>query len=368
MAKQYIDRQIIEDPTGMELDTGFFVGTDYYPGEDLTVKFKEEIGTTDVWTWIKQRIAAANSGGLADLHVCDYIPVTCKNNVKLKCQIAGIDTYRRYGDQEVGHHIDFISKDLWPTRHVMNPVNWNNGLIPIETLTGDGATTSFVLTKKMYGVNTVTVAGTATTAFTYDPDTFTITFTTAPASGAAIVVTGKGSESPWLSSDLYFWLNSMKGHVPGDTTKPPATKVNAVDYTQDGVLYFLPDNLVNAISEKRALIPRRYNASNIVSADSSWGWENMGKLWIPSEMEVYGTSVWGNTGYGTGGFIQYPIFTSKMNQVKGLGDGGGRNTWWLLSANAGYTTSFAYVSILGYANANNASYTTIGAPVCFRIR
>lgn len=363
----YVDRIEVKE-LGSVKDTGFFVGTDYYPGEDLTVKFKEEIGTTDVWTWIKQRIAAANSGGLADLHVGDYIPVTCKNNVKLKCQIAGIDTYRRYGDQEVGHHIDFISKDLWPTRHVMNPVNWNNGLIPVETLTGDGEATSFVLTKKMYGVNTVTVAGTATTAFTYDPDTFTVTFTEAPASSAAIVVTGLGSESPWLSSDLYFWLNSMKGHVPGDTTKPPATKVNAVDYTQNGVLYFLPDNLVNAISEKRALIPRRYNASNLVSADSSWGWENMGKLWIPSEMEVYGTSVWGNTGYGTGGFIQYPIFTSKMNQVKGLGDGGSRSRWWLLSAYAGNTTYFAHVNYNGYAYSSNASGTNIGAPVCFRIR
>lgn len=348
-------------------DPQYIVSTDgdqLYPGVDLTQKFALEIAQySDVWQWIKARIKAKNYAGL---HVRDYIPWRTTDNKRIVSRIAGINTYKRYGDQEVPDHIDFISKDLWPTLHVMNPVNYNNGVIPIENLSGDGTKTAFVLTNEMAGIATVTIGGAATTAYSYDADTHTITFETAPAAGTNnIVVTGKGSEFPWLSSDLYLYLNSLKGHVPNGTSKNPPVRM--VDYTNDGVWSKMPDELKAVIVTKRLLLPTRYSASGILSSTNGWKWENAGKLWIPSEVEVYGCGVWANSACDKGGFVQYPIFNCNMDRVKGLGDGGGRYSWWLMSAYAGSTSSFCYVSYSGIATNHYASGTWIGAPVCFRI-
>ena len=57
-----------------------------------------------------------------------------------------------------------------------------------ETFVGDGSETDFVLTGDVTRVAKVTVAGVETTAYTYDADTKTISFTTAPGVGEEIVV------------------------------------------------------------------------------------------------------------------------------------------------------------------------------------
>ena len=274
-----------------------------YPGVDLTVKFAGEIGSTNVWTWIKQRIDAAEMDGYEGLNIHDYIPFVAGGNV-IKAEIGGIDTYYNYGDTAVPHHIDFISRDCWPDTHVFNKVNYNNG-------------TSV-------------------------------------------------SPSPWLASDLYAWLNSLAMQVPNATTANPA--MVDVDYSATGVYDKLPAELKAVIVQKRALLPSRYTAGSLLTDDNSWAWADMGKLWIPSEIEVYGCEHWGSkNGYSSGGFQQYPIFATNMKRVKGAGDGGTRAYWWLLSANGGYATNFACVSSNGNGDYGSASHTTIRAPLCFRI-
>ena len=58
-----------------------------------------------------------------------------------------------------------------------------------ETFTGDGTEDDFVLTGNVARILSVTVNGTATTAYTYDADTQTVTFTSAPAASASIKIT-----------------------------------------------------------------------------------------------------------------------------------------------------------------------------------
>lgn len=335
-----------------------------YEGTNLAEKFKDEIANySDIWQWIKARIKAGNFAGI---HVNDFIRWQTTDNKWIASCVAGINTYRRYGDREVPNHIDFISKDLWPTLHVMNPVNYNNGIIPTENLSGDGTKTAFVLTNEMASIASVTIGGTATTAYTYDADTHTITFTATPAAGTNnIVVTGTGSEFPWLASDLYLYANSLKGHVAGGTSKTSPVKL--VDYTKDGIWSKLPEALKAVIVTKRALLPQRYSASGVLSNNNSWGWQDMGKLWIPSEIEVYGHGVWADNPRDKGGFVQYPIFNCNMRHVKGLGDGGSRSLWWLISAYAGSASGFCRVASDGSIDTNSASYTLVGLPVCFRI-
>ena len=282
----------------------YFKGIDMdqtYVGQDLTVKFADEIkGYTDAWAWMKAR---KNNGDYKGLHVTDYIPLTFTNGYKINMQIMGMNTYKGYGDQEIGNHVDFIGEKLWQDLHVMNKVNYNNG--------------------------------------------------------------NANSPSPFLASDLNYWLNSKSGNVPNSTSDAAVT--TEVDYTTDGVLYYLPDMVKNQIITKRILLPSRYTAGRVLTADNSWAWQSTGKLWIPSEVEVYGAPCWGNSGYDMGGFVQYPLFACNMNRAKLRCASKDRCNWWLLSASAGDSTNFARVYIYGYANYYSATSTAVAAPVCFRI-
>ena len=286
------------DQINLNGNVGDFIGVSgdrYYPGVDLTTKFASEIaGYSDPWAWIKARISAGN---FSKLHVADYIPVTCTNGTKFNARIAGINTYKGYGDTAVGNHIDFISASLWPTTFKMNLKNFNNGL---------------------------------------DAD----------------------HQYPWLSSNGYHFLNSLAGNVPNGTGNLPETE--AVDYTAGGVYFFLPDALKNVIVEKRMYIPKRFSASGIQSEDNAGGWENIGKLWLPSEVEVTGAPIWGCNKYGAMGSVQYPLFAQNMNRNIG------RNNWWTLSATSGGATNFVIVNYGGYVSNYYASYDYRG-PVCFRV-
>lgn len=282
----------------------YFKGIDMdqtYVGQNLTVKFADEIKGYSD-EWAWAK-ARKNAGNYAGMHVGDYIPITCSNGYVLNAQIAGINTYTGYGDQRVENHIDFICKELWTNLHTMNKVDYNNG--------------------------------------------------------------NANSPSPFLASDLNYWLNSMSGTVPNSTSDAAVT--TEVDYTTDGVLYYLPDNLKNQIITKRILLPSRYTEGKVITNDNSWTWQSTGKLWIPSEVEVYGAPCWGNSGYGMSGFVQYPYFANNMNRVKKCYSDKKRFSWWLLSAYAGYSANFACVNANGITSSNSATNPWVAAPVCFRI-
>ena len=297
----YVDRMTIN---GGEQHSLLGAGQDrVYAGENLATKFENEIAAApyngNPWAWIKARISAEDFTGI---HVGDYIPFTTTNGVTLNAQIAGINTYKYYSDTTVGSHIDFICKELWPTLHPINKVNYNNG------------TTN--------------------------------------------------QNHPWLASDFYLYLNSLSGSVPNGTAVNPETV--DVDYTADGVYYYLPEALKNVIIEKRFLLPKRYSASGLLTDDNQWGWANIGKLWLPDECEVYGTPIWGGKGFSAGGSgLQYPLFAGNMNRLKFRN--GSRGHWWLLSPYSGDSSGWCAVYGDGLCYNSSASYGYLAAPVCFRI-
>ena len=275
-----------------------------YEGVNLAEKFADEIAASpyngNPWSWIKARITAEDFTGI---RVGDYIPFTTTNGVTLNAQIAGINTYKNYGDTPVGSHIDFICKELWGTLHPINKVSYNNGT--------------------------------------------------------------ESQPCPWLASDLYLYLNSLSGIVPNGTAVNPETV--EVDYTTDGVYYYLPEALKSVIKEKRFLLPKRYSASGLLTDDNQWGWANIGKLWLPDECEVYGIPVWGGKGgYShSGSSLQYPIFTGNMNRVKFRN--GVRHYWWLLSPYSGDSSRWCCVGSGGNCDFYYASNGYVAVPVCFRV-
>lgn len=275
-----------------------------YEGVNLAEKFASEIAAApyngNPWAWIKARITAEYFTGI---RVGDYIPFTTTNGVTLNAQIAGINTYKNYGDTPIGSHIDFICKELWGTLHPINKVNYNNGT--------------------------------------------------------------ESQPHPWLASDLYLYLNSLSGSVPNGTAVNPETV--EVDYTADGVYYYLPDELKAVIKEKRLLLPKRYSASGLLTDDNQWGWANIGKLWLPDECEVCGMPIWGGKGgYSLGGSgLQYPLFAGNMNRLKFRN--GSRSYWWLLSPCSGDSLSWCAVYADGACYYRYAYDGYFAAPVCFRV-
>lgn len=134
----------------------------------------------------------------------------------------------------------------------------------------------------------------------------------------------------------------------------------------------LPADLQGCIIEKRAYIESRYSASSsALTSSTGAAWNNMGKLWLPTEVEVWGTAHWSQVGYGTYGGgcnMQYPIFIGGSKHIiKGNGNGGSRVSWWEASAHRESATNVCYVSSSGYAYYASAASTSISAPLCFRI-
>lgn len=272
-----------------------FVDDHIYGGTDLSTKYATEIsGYTDVWAWIKARITAGNYDGI---HVGDYIPFITSNNVQLEARIIGINTYKKYGDVEVGNHIDFWA-GLWPTKKAINPANYNNG----------------------------------TSVSLY----------------------------PWLASDAYLYANSLSGQIPSTATANPT--LTAVDYTSGGIYYYLPAALKSVIAEKRLLLERRYTSGSLLTDSTSWGWTSIGKIWFPTEREVYGVPVLGNKEYAVGGCVQYPFFANCMNMLAF-----GRTNWWVITPRAGNSQGWCEVGSSGNAYDSFVSGSNVAAPVCFRI-
>lgn len=155
---------------------------------------------------------------------------------------------------------------------------------------------------------------------------------------------GTASEnSPWLASNAYSVLNT--------------TWYN-----------YLPAALKSVIVEKRFLIETRYSSSGPLTASNSWKWANIGKLWLPSAYEIFGSNVWGTQGYSEGNAVQYPIFANSWQyRRKGAGNGGGRCDWWTLTPSGVSSAAVCFVFNNGRVNLIGAAGYEFREPVCFRI-
>ena len=90
---------------------------------------------------------------------------------------------------------------------------------------------------------------------------------------------------------------------------------------------------------------------------SGWAWYDC-KVELMSEVMVYGTKVWANSGYEVGCInSQLPLFALAPEYIHR------RFYYWLRGV--GSAASFAHVTNDGYANSNNASYSDGVRPLFF---
>lgn len=124
--------------------------------------------------------------------------------------------------------------------------------------------------------------------------------------------TNKGG---WLACDMRRWLNSE-------------------------VLALLPDELLAAIK------PRKFG-------------EEEDKLWLFSEMEIFGEHEWTENDPDRG--FQFEYFKNPANRVK-LDEDGDAHSWWERSPYASYSSGFCSVDSDGSAGTSGASRS---GGVCF---
>ena len=116
----------------------------------------------------------------------------------------------------------------------------------------------------------------------------------------------------------------------------------------------LPEGLTKYLLTQRVLLEERYSASGALSDSNSWSWQDIGKVWSPSEMEVYGCPVWGTKGYSVGFDCQFDLFRDTAHRLNGT-----RCNWWLRSVMGGSSSDVCYVSNNGPAGYDSATYTWV---------
>lgn len=116
----------------------------------------------------------------------------------------------------------------------------------------------------------------------------------------------------------------------------------------------LPEGLTKYLLTQRVLLEERYSASGALSDSNSWSWQDIGKVWSPSEMEVYGCPVWGTKGYSVGFDCQFDLFRDTAHRLNGT-----RYAWWLRSVMGGSSSDVCYVHSYGYASGHWATNTWV---------
>ena len=108
-------------------------------------------------------------------------------------------------------------------------------------------------------------------------------------------------------------MNALSGSVPNGIGVNPATV--AVNYTSSGIYYYFPTKLKNVLKNKTVFLPIRYSSSALLTDDNTGGWQSIGKLWILSEMEVYGAAIWSDKKYSIRIFTQEKACRKKRQAV-----------------------------------------------------
>ena len=177
-------------------------------------------------------------------------------------------------------------------------------------------------------------------------------------------------KNPWLASAMYAILNGVNNY---DTTSGYNKAAHGANGGA-GIISLLPTELQAVLKQKRNILDERYSASGLLTGGTGWAWADMGKLWLPNEIEVYGCGIRSNVCQTTGFWfpeaglsIQFPWFANNCeNRIK-RNSSNGRCIWWLSSVASGHSTTVCLVNNSGHAHNYAATSASIYAPLCFCI-
>lgn len=122
----------------------------------------------------------------------------------------------------------------------------------------------------------------------------------------------------------------------------------------------LPEDLTKYILTQRVLLEERYSVSGALTDSNDWSWQDIGKVWSLSEVEVYGFPVWGTRGYSVGFDCQFDLFRDTAHRLNGS-----RCGWWLRSVSGGSSAGVCFVHDSGRAYYCAATYGFVRPRVGF---
>ena len=152
-----------------------------------------------------------------------------------------------------------------------------------------------------------------------------------------------------VANDSYLMWNTTNTNQGTAETKNPYLGSNLKAW-ETAFEACLPEGLTKYLLTQRVLLEERYSASGAINDSNSWSWQDIGKVWSLSEMEVYGCPVWGTPGWSVGFDCQFDLFHDTAHRVNGS-----RYYWWLRSVMGSSSSSVCYVHNYGYATYASAA-------------
>ena len=168
------------------------------------------------------------------------------------------------------------------------------------------------------------------------------------------------STSEYVTNGSYLMWNTTNTNQGTEEEPAPYLCSNLHAWEINEFLPALPSALQSVLINRRDLVETRYSASGNLTASTGWKWADLGKVWSPSEMELYGCNVWGTPGYSQGIGQQMQLFRECKDRLRG-----GRVNWWLRVVSGSSASNACYVSSRGLAYNSSATDTWVRPLPCF---
>ena len=146
--------------------------------------------------------------------------------------------------------------------------------------------------------------------------------------------------SPWRASNLFTWMNET-------------------------FLGYLPTEWQAVLKNIRVYNPIRYTEGSTITADNGGKWMDLGKIWAPSEIEVWGAPRCSTPQNGAtlmaNSDRQLPIFANGRTVIRS------RTAWWERSVAAGSPSGACAVGGDGTAAYRSATNASVRPVPCFYV-
>lgn len=160
------------------------------------------------------------------------------------------------------------------------------------------------------------------------------------------------------------WNNANDNN--GTAAQPfPYLASNVFNYLNNTLLPKFPAAVRAVMKERVALVESRYSASAKLTASNNWAWKNIGRLWLPSEPELFGRNQWGDP-FGDAQGSQFPNFRDPSDRIFRTPDGE-RSHVWSRSVAAGDSVRACDAGADGHAYSGSTSYGLVGVAPGFLI-
>lgn len=164
----------------------------------------------------------------------------------------------------------------------------------------------------------------------------------------------KGTHAKGAQTDCLMW-NLTNTDQGTSTEKHPYLASNLHQWETECLLPALPQACRNVLLTHRMLLEERYSGSGSLNDSTNYSWADLGKVWSPSETEVFGQCVWGTNGWSVGADRPLPLFENHVKNANQRAD------FWLRSVASSSSTIVCYRSGYGSASRNVATHSWVHA-------